>query len=385
MRKTTLTIIKKEFYRFFRDWKMLIGAILLPAVLTYAMYTLIGSSTFGAMIPDENYSPKCYVQNMPESFEEVFAELNFDTTEATDLQSAKDLVAQKEADLLVIFPDDFDLQLQNLNAGSEAPDIEAYFNSTSTTSDSAYGLFVMTIEQLEDSMFNVVDINRENFSCDLASEADFASKLVAYMLPMMLITALFTGCMSFSMESIAGEKERGTIATLLVTPASRTSIVIGKVISLSFFALLAGLSEFAGCMLALPQMSDSLIDMNVYGLGEYAALLAVIIATVLMLVAVLSIISTYAKNVKEATAMGAPIMILAMFASFLPSLPIDFSAIGWKFVPVFNSILCLTDIFAFDYSAAGIAVTCVSNLVYAVAMVFALTKMFNSEKIMFSK
>lgn len=66
------------------------------------------------------------------------------------------------------------------------------------------------------------------------------------MLPMLLMIFLFTGCMSVAPESIAGEKERGTIATLLVTPVKRSHIAIGKIIALSIIALLSGISSTLG-------------------------------------------------------------------------------------------------------------------------------------------
>lgn len=68
-------------------------------------------------------------------------------------------------------------------------------------------------------------------------------------------------------ESIAGEKERGTIATLLVTPMRRSSLALGKVFSLSIIALLAGCSSFIGTFAALPKMMGGEltgVDSSVY-------------------------------------------------------------------------------------------------------------------------
>lgn len=385
MRNTTWTIIKKEFYRFFRDWKMIICAVLLPAIITYGMFTILGSSMDESTSANEEYKPKCYVQNMPEAFGEILKEMNFEVIEATDIQEAKDRIIAEEADLLLIFPADFDGQLENLEIGGDVPNIEAYYYGTNMDSFTAYTLFEKTVTGLEASLFNVLDINRDVKNPDLAPDEDTASFLVSMFLPMMLITAMVTSCITFSVESIAGEKERGTMATLLVTPAKRSSIVIGKLVSLSGFALLAGLAEFISFMLALSKLSNSLINIDMYGFKEYASLLFVMISTVLLLVAILSVVSTWAKNVKQATSMATPIMLLIMFASMLPSLSIEFSAVTWKLIPVFNSILCLTNIFAFEYSVSGVVITCVSNLVYMLGLVFVLSKMFGSEKIMFNK
>mgnify|MGYP002564867313 CR=1 FL=1 len=69
-----------------------------------------------------------------------------------------------------------------------------------------------------------------------------------------MMVFLFSGCMAVAPESIAGEKERGSIATLLVTPLGRGELAMGKVISLGCISLLSGASSFLGTMLSLPKL-----------------------------------------------------------------------------------------------------------------------------------
>ena len=66
------------------------------------------------------------------------------------------------------------------------------------------------------------------------------------MMPLLILVFLFSGCMAIAPESIAGEKERGTIATILVTPIRRSELALGKIFSLSIIALLSGLSSTVG-------------------------------------------------------------------------------------------------------------------------------------------
>ena len=72
---------------------------------------------------------------------------------------------------------------------------------------------------------------------------------MAMIMPMLMVSFLFSGSMGVAPEAIAGEKERGTMATLLVTPINRAHIAIGKILSLSVIALLSGLSSFLGVIL----------------------------------------------------------------------------------------------------------------------------------------
>ena len=141
-------------------------------------------------------------------------------------------------------------------------------------------------------------------------------------------------------------------------------------------------------MLSLPKlMGDSgSVNANVYGIQDYLMLLLVILSTVLVIVAIVSIVSAFAKNVKEASGWVTPIMIVSMLlgiTSMVESLcrtePV------WFLLPLYNSVQCMNGIFSLNMNMVNIAVTVASNICYAGIGVFVLKKMFDSEKIMFSR
>lgn len=381
MRKTIWIIFKKECHRFFKDRRTVFATIFMPALLLYAMYSILGSGTTQLTTVPEDYSPQCYVQNRPTVFGSIFDTLSFQVTDTTDPEAAKESVARQEADLLIIFPADFDNRVLHFSQEAAAPDIQVFYHSGSTRSLAAYDLFKETANQLEESVCNVLDVNREVENPDLAT----VSPLVSSLLPMFIVLILFTGCSNIGPESIAGEKERGTIATLLVTPVSRTAIAIGKISSLCLFALLAGLSSFIGIMLSLPKMFGSDFNLDIYGIATYGYLLCVIATTVLLVVAITAVISANAKSVKEATTATAMLTLLSSLAGVVPMLSANFSGMGWRFVPLLNCVLCISDIFRLEISVASILLTCLSNLVYAALLAALLSKMFNSERVMFKR
>ena len=141
-------------------------------------------------------------------------------------------------------------------------------------------------------------------------------------------------------------------------------------------------------MLSLPKLmgDGELINANVYGMQDYLMLLLVILSTVLVIVALVSIVSAFAKNVKEATGWVTPIMIVSMLlgvTSMVESLcktePV------WFLIPLYNSVQCMSAIFSLNTDMVNIAVTVAANICYAGIGVVVLTKMFDSEKVMFSK
>jgi len=206
---------------------------------------------------------------------------------------------------------------------------------------------------------------------------------------MLLMMLMFSCCMSVAPDAIAGEKERGTIATLLVTPMPRWHLAMGKIISVSLVALLGGLCSFLGVVLSLPKLmgNTEMIDAAVYGVPEYACILGVILSTVLLFVAVISVISALAKSVKEASGMVTPLMFVILFISIGGMLSGGVSDVQtWMYlIPVFNSSQCISGIFSMAYEPISVVLTMVSNLACTGVCVFALAKVFGSEKIMFNK
>ena len=208
------------------------------------------------------------------------------------------------------------------------------------------------------------------------------------MLPMLLMIFLFSGCMAVAPEAIAGEKERGTIATLLITPVSRSQIALGKIMALSVIALLSAASSAIGTILSLPKLMGGAgsISGSLYSAGDYLLLAAVIASTVLLLVALISIVSAFAKTMKEAQTLVMPLMLVVMFLGITAMFGNGASNNSAVYlIPLYNSVQSMVSILTFDISALHLLLTVGSNLVYALLGALVLTRMFRSEKIIFSK
>ncbi len=392
MKNQIFTIVSKELARFFGDKRMVFSTVLMPGLLIYIMYTIMGQGLMGQFHNQDNYVANTYVQNMPEELSPMLHELSTEWIEIEDdgMEKVKTMIRDKEADVLVIFPENFSATVKDydVTTGGAAPNIEIYFNSTESESQNMRSNIITTLNTYEASMINKFDVNNGTGTYDMATDKDVTGQLFAMMLPMLLMTFLYSGCIAVAPESIAGEKERGTVATLLVTPMKRSSLALGKIFSLSIIAVLSGVSSFAGTMLALPKLMGGSIDgmdAGVYILSDYLLLLGIILTTVLILVALISIISAFAKSIKEASTAVAPLMIVVIVISLIPMI----TGGGGKniitfFIPLYNSVLCMHGVFSFSYLPIQMIITMVMNLIYACGLAWVLTKLFHSEKVMFS-
>ena len=392
MKSDVLTIIKKELARFFGDKRMLVAAIM-PGILIYVMYSFMGSGMSEVYTTDEDYVCAISVVNMPESmaFLETVDGLEISGIKETELDLVKEAIKDDETDLLVVFPENFDVEMMTydvMTATNAAPNVEIYYNSASVESSQAYSILTSVLDQFEESMANKFDICGGEVEYDLATDEDMSAMFVSMLMPMLILMMLFSGCISVSAESIAGEKERGTIATLLVTPMKRSDLALGKMISLSIIGLISGISSFVGIMLSLPNLmsGSGLNDMKFgYTVIDYVVLLAVIIATTLIIVGAISIVSAFAKSVKEAGSMCTPLMLAVTLTGVTNmmsnGMPEEWF---WYLIPVYNTVQCMNGIFSMEYQMLPVVITVVANMLYAGIFVVVLTKMFNSERIMYT-
>lgn len=379
--KAVLTIIKKEFMRFFGDRRLLLTTLLLPGIVLYAVYSALGA-VFANVMQDSSV-PVAYVRNMPESLGEAIDEI-FDLrdTDLTD-EEIKSQLVEGDADIFIIFPENFD----DLTVGSDVPDVSIYYNSAQTSSSLAYSSVVALLDAYEQSIANVFNINSGSDRYDLADSSDVSANILSMIVPMVLIMLLLSGCVAVVLESIAGEKDRGTIATLLVTPIKRSYFAIGKILSLSVIAVLSGISSFLGLILSLPNLMGGMeVDFSLaaYGVLDYFGLFLVVMSTVLVLVSLLAIVSAYAKSVKEANGLIVPVMIIAVICS-LVSMFVASPPMGLYFIPVLNSALCISTLMAGTFGIVPFLITMGINIVCAALLAVLLGAMFNSEKIMFNR
>ncbi len=397
MKSNTLTIIKKEFARFFGDRQLLFTTVIMPGLLIYIIYSFMGMGMKKMANEGANEDVILQVENLPESMLPILKEIPNTTLMPMPLleDDVKNL-ENKDLDVVLMrFPEAFDEKVAAFDpqSGMAAPNVEIYYNSANNASSRVYHIIEASLSAYEDQLSNRFDINRadsEEARFDMANKDDVLGSILSKLIPMLILMMLFSGVMAIAPSSIAGEKERGTIATLLVTPLKRNELALGKVVSLSGIALLSGISSFVGIVLSLPKMiqaDETGIELGLnYTSADYTVLLLIILSSVLIMASAVSLLSALAKDVKNAGTMITPFMLVVMFCGLTPMFqsgtPESLTA---YLIPFYNSIQVMTAVFAHEMRWMPVIVTLAANVVYTGFAVWGLTRMFNSEKVMFSK
>ena len=392
MKSGILTIMKKELARFFGD-KRTVAGVLLPGVMIYVLYSFMGTAMGSVFGVEEDYVPSIQAVRLPQSIAALADSAGMALTEGEEagLPAAMAQVAGQELDLLAVFPEDFDQAVADYSvaSGEPAPHVEVYYSSVSTASQSAYMAFTGLLDSYESLLANKFDVNAGEGVYDLATAEESTGALFAMLMPMLLMMFLYSGCSAVAPESIAGEKERGTIATMLVTPIRRSDIAVGKILALAVITVLSGASSALGTILSLPNLMGGAageMNANIYGVRDYLLLAAVILSTVLLLVTLVALLSAFAKTVKEAQTYAVPLMILVMVLGITGMFGGGASQnLAVYAIPLYNSVQCIVGIFSFSLQGQAVALTAAVNGAATLLGVFVLTRMFNSEGIIFGK
>lgn len=236
---------------------------------------------------------------------------------------------------------------------------------------------------------------------DLSSREQQAAGFLSFMIPLLIVTSALTGGMSVGVDATAGEKERGTFEALLITPATRGEIVIGKGAATFVAAAVTAFLTIAAVLVsgwvvrsgAIPALGDAsgadgaagmmVVQLAVTAEAFLAMLLTAGLLTV-FLVAVQIAIAVQARSYKEANSAMQPLflvaflpLILLQFAEFLTVTP------AFYMIPIINSALLLDALIKGAATASSIAITWGSTLLYAVAAVYFATWMFKREQVLF--
>ncbi len=391
MRNNVFAIAKKEFARFFSNRASAILSIVLPGAMIFVMWTFMGSTLQGMFEDEENTQAIIVVVNEPDNVAHIVPSEFFVVKSAEavpHVETMREAIAGGTVDAYVVFPEDFEevVATHDPSSGKRAPHVEIFYNSSNTKSLMTYGTLDSALEGYESLLANRFDVNAQAGLYDLALEEEITGSFVVMLAPLFLLLFTFTSCMSLAAESVAGEKERGTIATLLATPVKRQDIALGKIIAIATIGLMTAISSMVGVFTALPNLLGGEIDVNVYSVTDLALLVPVMSVTALLIVMTVLIVSTLAKTVKEATMFLTPLMIVVMLVGlggmFGNVAPNDW----WVYIiPLYNSVQCMVGIFGFDPHPTYIALCTISNILYIGIGVFILQRMFDSEKIMFNR
>ena len=191
-----------------------------------------------------------------------------------------------------------------------------------------------------------------------------------------------------AMDLTAGEKERGTLETILVSAVSRRELVVGKFLLVLTTSLVTAVLSLASYLATMQFASTAAMELtrgyNFTISGKaMAALFLLVLPMAILFSATLVAISTFAKSYKEAQSYLGPLMFVVIVPAIVSMLPgIELSA-KLALVPILNQALVLREVLTGNYPWGSIVFVFASTCVYAAIALAAAVHMFNREDVLF--
>lgn len=397
-------IFKKEMARVFKDKKMLFSVFLLPVIIMIGIMTLVGNLASGMQDKIEQHVPVVYIQNEAGSFQtfldqgETKYKISYIENES-DRKSAEKKILQGDADLMIEFPEGFDEMMASYQSGDPVPQIKTYYNPSEDYSQAAYNEISNSVLEsyrqtlLAERVGNldqiaVFTVNSDNKDMVIQDDDKASGKALGMMLPYFITILLFAGAMGIGTDMIAGEKERGTMASLLVSPVKRSSIVLGKVFSLM---AISGISSviYVGAMAAcMPMMARAMTGQSAAGMslnftGAQIGMLGVLLVALAFLYStIIALISVFAKTTKEANSYIMPAYMLVLVIGLMTMFQTGETSAAGYYIPLYNTSLVLKGILSQEVTMMQYGVTLGMTLVLGAVLTGIIVKAFESEKVM---
>jgi sodium transport system permease protein len=405
-------ILKKELKRVFGDKKLVFSMFILPAIIMIALYGVMGFM-IGKMNSDiEDNVNKVYVVNADDRMKNAITASGFDkTNDITYLNEAdfkakeqdfRDEILNGDAQLIVYMDKDFNQKFTSYSdSSSPVPQIKLSYNTTENYSQNTYGMFATGVLEiyrtglLQERVGSLDMLNVFDLEDDIIEKEEKAnSRFISMMLPYMIVIMLFAGAMSVGVDAMAGEKERGTLASMLLSPVKRTSIAAGKIVAMMILSGISAIVYVASMMVAMPVMSamgggESEMAGGFGGLSlslvEGLQLAAIMLALVFLFVAVISFMAIRAKDTKAASSLISPIYIVVMVAGMLTMFMSGKEVpVSRYFIPVYGNAVAIKDICNGELVATNFLASLAGTVIIAIILTIGIAKAFDDEKIMFN-
>jgi sodium transport system permease protein len=392
-------VYRKELREALRDRRTLISSLLVPLVLFPLLTAGLGAAVSALVGKAKEEIPKVMIlggTDSPKLLEDLRSMkrielvplaadwkeqiINKEIRTAVDIPSGfqTDLAQQKIAKVR-IYNYDGDLK-SSLAADTIQKHLEAYRSDIIKEN--------LAAKNLPESALKPFDVEQQNVAPPEKVGGAAFGGVIGYM----VILLCMTGCMYPAMDLTAGEKERGTMETILSSPISRVHLVLGKfLLVLTTSLVTAGLSvtSMGVSFWVLERLhafdkaggAAGQLQLRI-GFATVLSIFIMVIPLAVLFSAGVMTVALFAKSYKEAQSYITPLMFLVIIPAVCAMLPIDLTA-KLALVPILNASLLCKELVTGTYHWNYIAIIFFSTCIYAAAALFLAVKMFQREDVLF--
>ena len=382
MKNNLFNILKKEIREVFRDKKSLAMMLIIPIfipLLVIGMSALFESQ----MNKDvEEYNKIGFAYQMTNEEKSIADQMNIDAVIESEEELVKkydngeiDLYVTKDENKYIINSDGSD------NSSYSTALVESYFNVykeylqqtylTENNIDANKVLDIITVEE------NVIE--QDNFFADYIKNYAF----------LFIIMAITVSATYPATDTTAGERERGTLETLLTFPIKSKDIIIGKFLGVTMSSVVTGIISLVLAIISLAFTQNMFtiyegVDIMYSPISIIFAVLVIIAYSFFISGLCIAIAST-SKTFKEAQSALTPLTFISLFPGMIAFMIGVTTTPILSIVPFLNFTLIFTDINNGNINILNVLLMIISTIIYISVVLVYIIKQYKSEKVLFAK
>ena len=392
--KNIKLIFIKELVGTIRDKRTIIAMIIIPLIFYPLLFAGIGYFGKIGSIKSEEANSKIVIHGAEFAPQLVKYLQDSEKIEVLTIEEDSPAKLQNgEIQAVLVIPSDFKYKIEQ----EESSKLILRYDTTEAKSKIAKQRINQVIEKYKSEIIlqrlSRLDLQEEFLTPLILQEENIATaekmtgSFLAVLLPYLIIILIFAGAMHTAVDITAGEKERGTIATLLVSQISRLEIVLGKcfaVMLISFTSMALGLVGLTLAFLSGASIAGGIEGVQFgISINTIFLLFLVLFPLVGLASAVLVMVGIFARNIREASSYITPIYMLTVFLGII-SISQGMELSGKMFlVPVLNSSFVFKELLMGKIYWDHILTTFSANMVIAGLALLGATRLFTKEEVLF--
>lgn len=382
MKNNLWNILKKELREMFRDKKSLSMMLVIPIFVPLIVLGMSALFEVQANKEIEEYNKIGFAYELSEEEKNIAKELNIEVTEGNE-NELKTKYENDEIDLYIT--KDGNKYILNGN-DSEVTTyaktlMESYFNVYKEYLQSGY---LQANNVNPNDVLNIISVE-ENIT---EEENMFVSYIRNYAF-VFIIMAITVSATYPATDTTVGERERGTLETLLTFPIKSKDIIVGKFLAVTIASILTGIISLilAIISVAIAQNAFSIYEGLNIMFSPISILLSVIIiiAYSFFISGLCIAIASSSKTFKEAQSALTPLTFISLFPGMIAFMIGVIGTPLLSIIPFINYVVVFTDTSAGNVDWLNIALMVISTIIYISIVLTYIIKQYKSEKILFSK
>ena len=374
-------IIKKEIRDVIRDKKTLLMMIVVPIILFPIFFGFMLTMQEDMMNVEEDvYNTIGFAFETDDAMNTIIDEMEIQKQTGTE-EELKEKLTNAEINAYITLKDsEFTIYYTEQDTYGYAT-LELAYELLAGYTQSIQSQMLTSEGLIPEEIFNTYTIKEEDIS-----NRDAYTEMILGMVPsFILMSATLTAIFS-AIDMTAGEKERGTLETLLTFPIKNSDIITGKFLATTICTVVSSLLGFSSMYAVLYYFSGTLESFSGMELLTVKSIILVLIIFVVfsMLVSALAIvIASKAKSFKEAQNSSQPLSFLCLVPMFISMMEIELNT-TLALIPFVNVSLLINQILANAVNMQYFMIMVVSNIVFIYIILKAISKLYKSDKILFS-